>query len=207
MPQDESEKVVGEYKHRYVAFLDLLGFKAQVECAEHSPAERAKLHDILLLVRDTIGGNPYLGLRFNYFSDCMVVSADRTAPGLWEMFQSIFTLTFNLLQYDVLVRGGLTGGGAYHASDFLYGTAVNRAYRLESQCAKNPMTLVSQEVVDDAKRYGAGHMHWLLEDGAQRYFVDYLRWYADYQPTPIYSGKVILDDPGHRVHGLHLPTP
>ena len=41
----------------------------------------------------------------------MVVSADRTAPGLWEMFQSIFTLTFNLLQYDVLVRGGLTGGG------------------------------------------------------------------------------------------------
>ena len=40
VPQDESEKVVGEYKHRYVAFLDLLGFKAQVECAEHSPAER-----------------------------------------------------------------------------------------------------------------------------------------------------------------------
>ena len=68
MPQDESEKVVGEYKDRYVAFLDLLGFKAQVDCAEHSPAERVKLHDILLLVRDTIGGNPYLGLRFNYFS-------------------------------------------------------------------------------------------------------------------------------------------
>jgi hypothetical protein len=84
VPQDESEKGVGEYKDRYVAFLDLLGFKAQVECAEHSPAERAKLHDILLLVRDTIGGNPYLGLRFNCFSDCMVVSADRTAPGLWK---------------------------------------------------------------------------------------------------------------------------
>ena len=64
MPQDESEKVVGEYKHRYVAFLDLLGFKAQVECAEHSPAERAKLHDILLLVRDTIGGNPAPRLAF-----------------------------------------------------------------------------------------------------------------------------------------------
>jgi hypothetical protein len=26
-----------------------------------------------------------------------------------------------------------------------------------------------------------------------------LRWYEDYQPTPIYAGKVILDDPGHRV--------
>jgi hypothetical protein len=129
----------------------------------------------------------------------MVVSADRTPPGLWEIFQSIFTMTFNLLQYDGLVRGGLTAGGAYHASDFLYGTAVNRAYELESQSARNPLTLVSSEVVDDAKGYSADHIKWLREDGPQRHFVDYLRRYADYQPTPIYAGKVVLDDPGNRV--------
>jgi len=198
-PQAENKQLLGEYKDRYVAFLDLLGFKEQVLKAEADPEERTKLHDVLRLVRDTIGGNPHLGLRLNYFSDCMVVSADRTAPGLWEMFQSIFTMTFNLLQYDVLVRGGLTAGGAYHASDFLYGTAVNRAYEFESRSAQDPLTLVSSEVVEDAKNYSADHFKWLLEDGPQRYFVDYLRWYADYQPTPIYAGKVILDDPGNRV--------
>jgi hypothetical protein len=198
-PHAKSKQLLGEYKDRYVAFLDLLGFKEQVLKAETNPEERTKLHEVLALVRDTIGGNPYLGLRLTYFSDSMVVSADRTPPGLWEMLQSIFTVTFNLLQYDVLVRGGLTAGGAYHASDFLYGTAVNRATDVESQLARNPLTLVSSEVVEDAKGYSADHIKWLLEDGPQRYFVDYLRWYADYQPTPIYAGKVCLDDPGNRV--------
>jgi hypothetical protein len=59
--------------------------------------------------------------------------------------------------------------------------------------------LVSQEVVEDAKRYGSNHMAWLREDGPDRYFVDYLRSYADYRPTPIYSGEVMLDDPGRWV--------
>ena len=109
-------------------------------------------------------------------------------------------MTFNLLQYDVLVRGGLTAGCAYHASDFLYGTAVNRAYELESQSARNPLTLVSSEVVNDANKATAliisiGCLKMVRSD----YFVDYLRWYADYQPTPIYAGKVVLDDPGNRV--------
>jgi hypothetical protein len=115
------------------------------------------------------------------------------------MFVSIFTLTTNLMQFDVLVRGGLTGGGTYHGKDFLYGTAINRAVTLESKCAVNPLTLVSQEVYEDAARFGEPYLKWLREDGPQRYFVDYLRWYADYRPMPIYSGKVILDDPGERV--------
>ena len=68
-PQAESKQMLGEYKDRYVAFLDLLGFKEQVLKAEADPEERTKLHDVLGLVRDTIGGNPYLGLRLNYFSD------------------------------------------------------------------------------------------------------------------------------------------
>jgi hypothetical protein len=199
MSQVNSDKSLGDYKDRYVAFLDLLGFKAQVERAERNPEERIRLHEILKLVRDTIGGNPYIGLRLNYFSDCMIISADRTAPGLWEMFQSVFTLSFNLLQYDVMVRGGLTAGGAYHGNDFLYGTAVNRAYCLERQCAINPITLLSQEVVEDARQYGEQHIRWLLEDGPQRYFVNYLWWYADYRPTPIYAGKVALDVPGRRI--------
>ena len=199
MSQDINPEVEDDYKDRYVAYLDLLGFKAQVESAERDIAERAKLREILRLVKYTLGENPSIGLRFKYFSDCIVVSAERTAEGLREIFQSISALTSNLLQYDVFVRGGLTGGGAYNGADFVYGTAVSRAVDIERQCAKHPITLISQEVVDDAKLYGAGYLEWLIEDSPGRHFVHYLRRYAEYRPMPIYPGKVILDDPGRRV--------
>jgi hypothetical protein len=190
---------VEDYKDRYVAYLDLLGFKAQVESAERDPAEMAKLREILTLMRDTLGENPLIGLRFKYFSDCIAVSAERTAEGLWEMFQSICTLTFNLLQYDVFVRGGLTAGGTYHGVDFFYGTALSRAVMLE-KCARNrPITLVSQEVVDDARRYGDGFLEWLIEDSPGDHFIHYLWQYAAYRPTPRLPGTVNLDDPGRRV--------
>jgi hypothetical protein len=195
----EEAKPLGEYKDRYVAFLDLLGFKARVESAERNPDDRAKLHQILALVRDTLVGNPRLGLRLTYFSDCLVVTADRTEDGLAEMFQSVFALTTNLLQFDVLVRGGLTAGGAYHERDFVYGTAVTRAHLLEENTAGNPITLISEEVVEDAKRCEERHTRWLCEDGPGRYFVDYLRWFADYRHTPIYPGKAVLDVPAHRI--------
>lgn len=187
-----------EYEERYVAFLDLLGSKRQVEIAENNLEERKKLGEILVLVRDTLGENPHLGFRRNYFSDCIVLSIKRTPEGLAEMFHAISALTCNLLQYDVLVRGGLTAGGAHHSKDFVYGTAVNRAVVIERHTAKNPMTLLSEEVLEDARKYGPQHTGWLVDYEGQ-WFVHYLMQYSLYRHQPIYQGKVILDDPAGRV--------
>lgn len=195
----DSVDEVHDYKERYVAFLDLLGFKVQVEEAERTPSEWPRLREILALVRDTLCENPALGMHLTWFSDCIVFSADRTEHGLAEMIQSIDMLTFNLLQYDVFVRGGLVAGGAHHGKDFVYGTAVSRAYELESTCAKWPITLVSQEVLDDAKTYGVSFMEWLIEDETGQHFVHYLRRYAEYRHEPRYPGMVIMDDPAQRV--------
>jgi hypothetical protein len=52
-----------------------------------------------------------------------------------------------------MVRSGLTAGGVHHSSDFVYGTAVNRAVAIERDDAKGPMTMVSAEIVEDAKNY------------------------------------------------------
>jgi hypothetical protein len=190
---------VDDYQERYVAFLDLLGFKAQVERAEENLEQRAKLRDILSLMRDTLCESPAVGMRFTYFSDCIVLSAQRTRAGLWEMFQSIDLLTFNLLQYDVFVRGGLTAGIAHHSKDFVYGTALIRAYNLERESAGGPMTLVAQEVLADATANGLDFLLWLVEDSPVRYFVNYLRRFAEYRREPRLPGTVVMDDPGQRV--------
>jgi hypothetical protein len=78
-----------DYKERYVAFLDLLGFKPQVELAEKDHDERTKLREVLQLMKETLTNNPYIGFRFNYFSDCIVLSVNRTSDGLREMFNSV----------------------------------------------------------------------------------------------------------------------
>jgi hypothetical protein len=192
------KSAMDDYEDHYVAFIDLLGFKQQVESAERNPSERAHLVELLTLVRDTLGENPYIGFRLNYFSDSIFLTAKRTPEGLWEMFQSIIRLTQNLLQHDVLVRGGLTAGGAHHGRQFLYGTAVNRAVVSERE-AKNPMTQVSDEVVEDVNRYGAAHQQWIARDNSGRPFVHYLIEYQVYRPEPIYAGMAILDRLGARI--------
>lgn len=188
---------VDDYQERYVAFLDLLGFKVRVERAERDLDQRAKLREILSLMRYTLCESPPVDMRFTHFSDCIVLSAQRTSAGLWEMFQSIDLLTFNLLQYDVLVRGGLTAGMAHHCKDFVYGTGLIRAHKLESESAEGPMTLAAQEVLADATTYG--FLQWLVEDSPERYFVHYLRRFAEYRREPRFPGMVVMDDPGQRV--------
>ena len=114
------------------------------------------------------------------------------------MFQSICLLTSNLMQHDVLLRGGLAAGPLHHSRDFLYGSALNRAYLLESEKAHDPIAMLSQEVLEDAKKYGPQHMSFLVEQNG-RWFIHFLLQYAVYRPKPIYQGMLILDRPGARI--------
>jgi hypothetical protein len=190
--------LVNNYREKYVAFLDLLGFGDLLKSIGQDVLERHRVVEALKLVRDTIGQNPAIDLRFTYFSDCVVLSAERTAPALWEILQSIELLTFNLLQYDLLVRGGLSAGLMHHSKDFVFGTALTDAYHLERDKANNPLVLLSAEVVQDTVKLGPDFTQWIKEDGEGRHFVNYLIRYAEYTPER-QVGKVILEYPAQRV--------
>ena len=191
-----------EYRERYVAFLDLLGFRALVENAEVNEEARERLTESLDHLRGTLCNDPAIDMRFTYCSDSLVGTAERSQHGLWELLASVCSLTCNLLQNDVLVRGSMTRGGAFHSHQFVYGTAVSRAAVLEKDRAegpKGPLVLLSPEVYEDAKAYGQPFLDWLEEDAPGRYFVHYLRGYAEYRDTPALPGKQVLDDDAGRV--------
>jgi hypothetical protein len=190
--------VESEYKDRYVAFLDLLGFKALVESAEVDASEQARLKEVLDLLSRTLCNNPHLGTRFSHFSDCIVITSDVSPAALQDIFRSVETLTRNILQFDVFVRGGITRGGAFHSQHHLYGTAVSRAALTEKE-AQGPLTLLSPEVYADAKELGQELLRWVESDGANRFFVHYLINYAEYHRTPKLPGKVILDTDAERI--------
>lgn len=193
-----SSNVPDVYADKYVVFLDLLGFKDKVTGADESPTVRQELLGILDILQNTLCDDDNTKMRFTHFSDCIIFSASRTAEGLWQVFTSIEMLACNLLNYDFLVRGGLVAGGIHHDKDFVYGSAVSRAYELERN-ANDPTILVSDEVVADTKIYGAQFSDFLIQDTKGRHFVHYLRSYAEYTNVPLYVGKVLLDDTSKRI--------
>lgn len=188
-----------EYKERYVAFLDLLGFKVLVDAAEHVAQEQERLKEVLESLSQTLCNVTRLGSRFSYFSDCIIISSDATPEALFDIFHSVETVTRNLLQFNVFVRGGLTRGGAFHSMQFVYGTAVSRAVVIEKEKAEGPLTLLSSEVYADAKALGPQFLQWLESDGPDRFFVHYLMAYAEYHKTPPLPGKVSLDIDAERI--------
>jgi hypothetical protein len=188
-----------EYKDRYVAFLDLLGFKALVCAAENDESEHSRLREVLERLNQTLCNNPLYGFRFTHFSDCIIITCDAVPEALIQIFASVDILTRNLLQYDVLVRGGITRGGAFHSSQYVYGTAVSRAAVIESREANAPLVLLSPEVYEDVKALGSQFIQWVESDGPGRFFVHYLLAYEIYHQTPRSPGTVSLDTDAERI--------
>lgn len=195
---DRATTVEAGYKERYAAFLDLLGFKVLVESAEHDGNEQERLEEVLDLLSQTLCNYPLLGSRFSYFSDCIILTSDATPVALWDICHSVGTLTRNLLQFDVFVRGGITRGGAFHSPQYVYGTAISRAVNLEKK-AEGALTLLSPEVYEDAQALGQNFLELLETDGPDRFFVHYLLDFADYHRTPALPGKVVLDQDAKRI--------
>lgn len=88
----------GGYREKYVAFLDLLGFSRLVRDTAHQADRRQEIIEALRRLKDTACDNPRTGLIVTHFSDCLVLSSDRTEPGLFDMVRSLSFIAENLLQ-------------------------------------------------------------------------------------------------------------
>jgi len=182
------------YREKYVAFIDMLGFSNLVLCSASDDAKKSRILEAIERLKDTACPNPATGMIITYFSDCIVLSSDRSPRGLVDMLDSIRVIAENLLVVDMLVRGGLTVGAIHHDSQFMFGPAMIEAYQMESKQAVHPTILVSAKVGADVDALGVCER--LVHDDAdpKRRYVNYLISFADYDPTPR-AGTVILEGP------------
>ena len=121
------------YVEKYVAFLDILGFSNLVEQADEDHALRKGLAEVLDIFQTTCGSNHTTGTRVTQFSDSLVISANRTELGLHALLNGCEWLAMNLIQYAVLLRGGVAIGRVTHEDHVLFGLGVNRAYTFEKK--------------------------------------------------------------------------
>lgn len=139
------------YQEKYVAFVDMLGFRKLVESADASAEEREALARVIGIFRTTIGAHESLGVRVTHFSDSLIVSSQRSERGLHAVLSGCTWLALNLVQYAVLLRGGIAIGGITHEADVLFGMGVNRAYAFEKS-GFPPRIGLDPNVVSDIQR-------------------------------------------------------
>ncbi|SFN52991.1 hypothetical protein SAMN04487859_10465 [Roseovarius lutimaris] len=164
-----------EFQDKFIAFVDLLGFKEKIALAEIG--DGFSLENIFELTREleltafqeslneygpsTCPGANKLSsdLDFNVtqISDCAIISCEVSEAGLVNLVHAIFQIVFRLMQKGILVRGCLTRGSVYHNGRHIFGSGYHKALDGErsvtfssknEQDKRPPFVELSREVVE-----------------------------------------------------------
>lgn len=141
-----SKKLPLAYEDRYCAFIDFLGFAEAVDSGRWSP------DDIVSAMQKAarVSGGDEDVIKVTQFSDSVVLSALVSQPWAFQTIVSTaFYLLIELVNHDILLRGGITKGPLYHQDNLAFGPAFIRAYRLE-QAANTPRIIVDKDIAENA---------------------------------------------------------
>jgi hypothetical protein len=148
-----------EYPTRYVAFLDILGFRELVGRLNDDPTQLPLVRNLLRDVhrppieefRETFSGS---NLRAQSISDAVAISASEAPEGLAHMFAAVEFLAVKLLKADgFLLRGAITKGRLYQDQEMVFGEGLVRAYQYESTVVRYPRIMLPREIANDVDQY------------------------------------------------------
>jgi hypothetical protein len=190
------------YPEKYVAFVDILGFSDLVERADQDAKLRKNLAEILHIFQTTCGTIPTIGTRVTQFSDSLVVTANRTEQGLRSILSGCEWLAMNLIQYAVLLRGGVAIGRVSHEPHILFGSGVNRAHQFEKSGGP-PRIGLAAEVVADIESFPLFNDSavWTTDPESGVPMLHTLRQVEYYDAVPI-SGGIVWDRTARHIADL-----
>jgi hypothetical protein len=187
--KQHQEYVMSElYKTHLVAFIDLLGFEKAVETNNKNELILKLLQQMKFFNNETEGVDTYKDEQGNdctvvhpkviTFSDCIVISISNEQCS-WK--QAVIEMKNHLLQLariahyrGFLLRGGITIGALYHQDNIIFGPALNAAYKMEREIAKNPKIILSKTVFNINLDDQDGKHDFKLDNSDKRYYFDYL---------------------------------
>lgn len=149
------------YKSRYIAFLDILGFKNLV-CQSESNQQTLNIINEALDYTSRVQNENYegdwsmvdLGKQVSVFSDSVVISYEMTRPGAgFFVLMDLIYICNDLLGVGIPVRGGVTVGLLVHQNNKCFGPAMVEAYGIESEVAIYPRIVVDPRVIEYDLQY------------------------------------------------------
>lgn len=158
------------YDERYVAFIDILGFKEIIRKSRDVSAQGhwsiSSIYSALNLSFDGFEKD-YItkfqksdsDLKVTTFSDFVVISTQTSEAGLDLLIFVVWCVIRDWLSKGYLSRGGITRGNVIHHSSLgtkpglIFGPAFIEAYVLEQEVADYPRVVFSKDVRSDLNTY------------------------------------------------------
>jgi hypothetical protein len=181
------------YSTALVSYIDILGFGDLVSESRTDPARINRIVDILTTMKEELaasgrshqnadGSKARIFRSFN-FSD-LIVRCTRTPDGVgvgelieWELFY-LGAKQLTLASQGVLVRGGICLGDLIVTvgNDLVFGPALVRSYKLESQYAIYPRIIIDQDLIAMGEKSGEidQRRDYLQRGDDGAYYVDYM---------------------------------
>lgn len=137
------------FKEKFVAFVDILGFKAMIEAAERGEGRPLAEIDVLLAELENAKSKSFfeshgpqicphssylqktLDFEITQVSDCAIVSAEISPAGVVNLVHHCWAIALNLLAKGVMVRGYITRGMIHHEGSKFRGTGYHTAFARE----------------------------------------------------------------------------
>ena len=170
-------------KEHVVAFIDVLGAKKKIQ---------QDVNDSLNIVHETYneaidflstlysGKIDILRPQIKIFSDNIVVAVPTDIKGRPAALMSVMIyagmIQHHFLQHKYLVRGGISLGDFFVDDVMLWGTALTRAYEIESTIAIYPRIVLDPRLVGQTQLLNNQVLqNWLSQDIDRLFYINYLQ--------------------------------
>ena len=195
------------YENRFVAFIDILGFKNLIDKTANDEKEMDRVLKVLKYTANIEKDN-YEGLlpgkditkEVTVFSDSIVISysEDLSIGGaLFHILMDLVYICVDLLNENIFIRGGVSCGSMYHKDNICFGPAMNRAYILEENDAIYPRIIIDPDAIKaDIKRPGSANTpemeikylgKIIKQDKNKNYYLDFLSQYNEFDDGNAYE--------------------
>jgi hypothetical protein len=139
------------FEEKFIAFIDILGFKGMVARSEADTG--MPLHELLELLKILGNGNerarfdtygptccpmaPLVDKNMNFrvtqISDCVIVSSEISPAGAINLISHCWGSVMELMARGIMCRGYIKRGRIYHTDSQVIGTGYQEAYAAESK--------------------------------------------------------------------------
>lgn len=196
------------YEKKFVAFLDILGFKNMIKCTINNIAYQKKIMQVLSDIA-SIRQDNYHGFLSEYgvykevsvFSDSIVISYStklEIGGGLFHILIDLISICINLVERGIYVRGAVTCGLMHHDKNICFGPAMVKAYELEEESAIYPRIIIELSTIcEDLKHPGqansvkmeANYLRGIIKRDTKdkKYFLDYLSQWEEFNEPEDYD--------------------
>lgn len=158
------------YQKAIVSFIDILGFRDLIKNSDWSVVLKAlnkvKKAASPVSLDDEEEQDDFA--QVVSFSDSIVrvrkieTEANKKSPG-GLLFQEIISLVHaqgELIDFDIVVRGGITIGEIFISENIVFGPGVIKAYELENKYAKYPRIILDPELIHEYKNNNLLKAQW-----------------------------------------------